>query len=606
MSIDAPEQPAEKADTGELHSPNQLEQSLAELKPIAFQDKNGVERHPNPIAAECYASPEIQASVSEHFEWVDGEMQSIEETLDRLTETEAQGERPMPFDPLTDDLLRQVLQTATEQLPGLSRTTTKRVPHQTTSGIIFKRKHTEYKDEPITEKVPGYTGSLEDKDTHRRWREAIGGVTRSEYGTKPEDLPAVQQRVQETLTDILTGTEPTWSEKTARYNETKLPLLATKVRDSGITAEQVADMSWEDVAKLVPEVVQLFTDIQAGVSRQSEAAFYEGLMQIEWRLRGAAPVGCQTIARIYYDEQLLEKMADFQQRVRQFRKDPEETTIAVQSAAQEFLDEQHESIAGFFDGHEQADTLYIHGTPYAPRVIKSGALKPTHGMSDDEFTFTTDHGAGTVAGVEGARGVHWATALGGMNYGHDDSQEQVARRLRNHLHERGGEHFAEEELAKGGIGMGRFTMRLGDLISVTPYGGSPLTSSENLRNKRQTPKAKYGVVELTPRGWEQVVDRLSIGKNVSDSAYVAAPEHRDLNEMYDYKYPVDLMMIGVPSQDPDTIKQALRDRGWSEEQITKQTYMYEEFGDGRKRLQAEALAHPKFAHGVVVPIREDL
>lgn len=72
--------------------------------------------------------------------------------------------------------------------------------------------------------------------------------------------------------------------------------------------------------------------------------------------------------------------------------------------------------------------------------------------------------------------------------------------VRRKLEERGGTHFAKEELDKGGIGMGRFTMRLGDLISVTPYGGPATASHARLRDTRQTAKSRAGIVELTPKG----------------------------------------------------------------------------------------------------------
>lgn len=93
---------------------------------------------------------------------------------------------------------------------------------------------------------------------------------------------------------------------------------------------------------------------------------------------------------------------------------------------------------------------------------------------------------------------------------------------------------------------------------------------------------------------------------MDDAAFIAAPEHHDLDELYDYEYPIENMLIGIPSKDPDTIAQALRNKGWTEAQIRAQTYIYTEDRDPEKALQAEALSQPKFPHSVVVPIRTDV
>lgn len=591
-----------------VDAPPPIPEQAADTKVVTFRDERGIERSPNPVAAECYASPDIQQAVGEHFLWVDQGLEDVETKVTQLTETEAAGERPKPFDPLTDELLETVLAAATSQLPGLTRTITRTVERQATTGRIFKRKYIASKEVVEKQAVPGYTSTAEDQDTGHHWRQALGGIARSEYGTKPEDVPAVEQRVQQELVSILTGTEPTQSERRDHFRETKLPLLATKLRDSGLSAEQIAGLSWDDIAKLVPEVSEMFTDIQTGVEYQSAMAIFNELNTLENDLRAISPVCCDTIAQLYYSDELLEKMTAIQRQIEQLKEAPYKTLYPDSEPFEpvDFIAEQHESMASFFKFKDIADTLFIHGTAYAPRVIKAGALKPPHKMARGEFTFMTDHGPGSVAGLEGARAVHWAAALGGTSYGYDDSPAVLMSRLEQSLARRGGTAFAKEELAKGGLGMGRFAMRLGDLVTVTPYGGSRLASSDSLRNKRETPKNRLGVVELTPRGWEQVASQVRQGQNEYDIVFVAAPEHRDLDELYDYEYPIESMIIGIPSRDPETIKQALREHGWSEEQIAAQTREFTDGSASQEALQAEALTRPKFPRGVVVPIRKDL
>jgi hypothetical protein len=573
------------------------EQDTTDEKPIAFIDSRGMEHRPALYAAECYASPDIRAAVSEYFTHFDAELAAINDGLD-LVKKEEQVDYPKPFDPLNEDTLHSILKVAAEQLPGLTKEVEKTEPREVTVGRVFKHTETVYEKVTSHEPVSGYTSLPVDEKSVQTWRKLMFKPLRSEKHYNQEEISTSDETVQNALTDLLTSTEPSREDQIQhRVYDQKLPLLATRLRDKGIDPEAITKLSWDTVAELVPELTGIFSDIKTAVARQGAMATLGSLTSLEDRLRMLSPAYCETVARLYYSEEQLATLDDVGQRLMQLKAAPfaqlypEQQMAQPENYGQSYVDHQRESIASFFDGALAADTLMVHGSHFAPRIIYSGFLKPAQAMSQEEFTFATDRNKTSGATINGSRSVHWASMADSSNYGYGpDFDAATMKRVV-------GENVSnlEQELRKGPIAAGRFAMRLGDIVQHAPFVGDG-ASDFTVR-----PLPRYGTVDLTPKGWQQVNDKLGDAKHISDIAYVATPNRRTSADPYQFAYPIEDMIIGIPSLDKAPILKALHERGWSDEQIISQTYIYR-LSDSTQAVQDAVFAQPKFLHGIVVPI----
>ena len=573
-------------------------------KQIEFVDAGGLERRPHPGAAECYASPEIIEAVGEHFLFLDEGIEVIE---GRIVEIEGRSpeDDPKPFNPLNKVLLQTVLETAAQQLPELTISTTG--IHTKEVRSRFGHKQLVQEEVTTTRPVTGYVTDAQSQTVHRAFRDRLFSVQNGSSKNMEQD----QQLVQELVLNVLTDTTSTWEEKNHALGQNKLPLLAVRLRDAGIGQAAVSELSWDDVTGLIPELKPVLGNIDAAIAFQQTLGRRREIDGLSSALFDLSPAGCKTIARLYYSGEQLAKLTQIHDRLQRLSAAQQKQQFPDEEVyiPPDFMSKQTDAISRFFENEYPADSILIHGTPYAPRIIKAGALKSTHSMNRDEFSFFT--GRTHDRGIDGSRGVHWA-GRGSLNYAHDMSQEGLESQLRVLLREthNGSSHAADEELAKGGVGMARLAIQLGDLVGITPYGGDRHTSHSDMRNKEQTAKERYGVVELTDKGWQQIqaARERAASRPRQDAAYVAAPEHHPLDEIYNFIYPLDKLLLGIPSLDPDTIPDALRKHGWSEEQIQQRTFHFSETAaTGVTTDLDEAVARNKPYHqSMVVPIRMDI
>lgn len=572
-------------------------------KQVAFLDGNGIERAPHPDAIECYASPEIIEEVTSHFEGVDRGIEEIEEILDDIESGQDKLEKP--FNPLSEELLRRIKEKAKSQLPGLTVKREKYVREEVTTGRVFKKTKTVPKKVEVDEPVQGFTATTEGHDQQRSWKEvSYKADHKGEYINLDDKdaLETLETYVADKLEDLLTSDERTPYEP----HGTKLPLLAKKIKDAKLSEEEIDGLSWHDLEQLVPEAAEWLSDARVLEESLKTRQLIKERGRLEDKLSRLSPVGCSTIARIYYSEELLERLNGLKLRL-----DDVYNILAPQLGYQEYhpedtyMADQRKAIESFFDYASNANQILMHGTKSIPRIIKSGALKPAANMEDGDFTFNTNRtnvrGATATSDINGSRAVHWAGPAG-ISYASNIKvteamvREDLARRLRVST-----DHpFVEEEIAKGGFGEALMVMRLGDIIQHTPYGGYAEVS---LGNEHRQVKAmpRYGLVELTPKGWEKVKEK-EPAEGPMDAAYIAAPHNPGVEGIYDYEYPLDKLLIGVPEADPEQIPELLREQGWSEAMIESHTFRYSGDKSDRVGLQTKLHRNPKYPRTLIVPI----
>ncbi len=595
MSEDAPQS------TEVLQQPLNPEEQL-ETKVVVFEDERGIERRPHPEAAECYASEEVQAEVSQHMMEVDRGIDEISTRLEDLTGPEA--ERLAGFHVLSDELLGRIKAKAKEQLPTLTVKQTVQQERQVITGRIFKKTTTEQVPVEIEVEKAGRVVATEDQELQKGWSKVRTQAEQKGERSEAMGLDVYEQIATDMLDELLTGDAQTMPGASDR-----LPLLAKKLKEANLSEEQIDALKWEDIEALVPEAGAWFADIHTLDDSLNDRAISKELIQLENELIKSSAINCKTIAKIYYDDETLRKISDLYDVIGSRRQEisarlhPEKSSAFV---PRNLYEKQLESIRTFFDGALYADTILIHGTPFAPRVIQSGTLKPAAKMTAEEFTFNSGRtniaNATDRPGIQGSRAVHFA-GINSTPYAIDEkiTEEILRRRLEHTLSLNGDLHhpWIEQELAKGGIGVGRMGIRLGDVIHHAAFGGNKEVSLGSQPNAQ--PQQRKGIVELTPAGFEKVQARLGTSAG-ADVAYIAAPQTRSNEELYDYEFPIEELMIGIPSRDPDTIPNALRARGWTEEQIAEHTYVYDGHAGEGEELQEKILRQGKYARSVVVPV----
>lgn len=582
----------------------ELEQSE---KVINFVDQRGIDRRPHDQAPECYASDEIQQEVGDHFIEVDQVVDKVNAQLE-LIESSEQDEKP--FNPLTEDFLSRLKAKAKEQLPGLTKAEMVTEQKEVTTGKFIKR--TKMVEQEVERQVPkaGHVAMISNGKRAQGW-EQIGYIvqTNAEY-IKTEDVTRFTEIATSRMEELLVGEETMMGDTPGP----RLPLLATKIREAGITTEQIDTLSWEEVEQLVPEAAAWFSQVHQAETIISDREALRTLRELEVEINSVSPYACETVATVYYDDATIEKLHSLKQRINEVTTKlwasikPGET---YSDGIDDYVERQQKAIANFFDGSSPADTILTHGTRFAPRIIKSGALKPAASMDHTEFTFNTSRtitpGQSAVVGIEGSRAVHWAGAETDGSYASDMPKDVLESNMRRELGDRLGvqaDHpWVEAEFAKGGVGEAIIAMRLGDLVGHTPYGGHMSVDSGSGATEVR-PRKRYGTVELTPKGWAQVEASLSTTAG-RDVAYVAAPEHRSGEELYDYTYPLEELLVGIPSRDQDTVPTALRELGWSEEQIKEHSFIYDAHRGEGQELQQRVLDKPKYPHTIITAIAKD-
>lgn len=324
-------------------------------------------------------------------------------------------------------------------------------------------------------------------------------------------------------------------------------------------------------------------------------------------------MGCDTIATVYYDEAALARLNAIQDRITLMQHEIWAVTSPgwqPDSNSASYLDKQHKKMAEFFDYAQSADTVLIHGTSFAPRIIGSGYLKPAAGMADDEFTFNTNRtnnrAASATGTIHGSRAVHWAQAGSRAAYARDMkfTEESLRDSVAQTLHVRTDHPWVDDEVAKGGVGSAMLTMRLGDIVRHTPYGGYADVSFGQQTARKGVGDRRFGVVELTERGAVQHQARAKEQSPGNDVAYIAAPVSHDNAELYDYAYPIEEMTIGIPSSDPDTIPAELLKAGWTNEQIAAQTFIFDQSPDEEDKIQQRSLEDARYPRGLITTIRQ--
>lgn len=562
---------------------------ILEQKEIAFVDERGIERRPNPEAPECFASPEIQAAVGEHFAQVDADIQEIRKQLEALTSPVIPEDSS--FNPLTEELLHVVVQAAKDQLPQLTQTVVEYVDTEVTTGRLFKK--TQIVPEPVEKrvKVEGYVPSTDMQRQQDNWRPFKNLISDGVGNLSDTDVEQLQDRAIKYIRDLLTSDKHESGESTGK----KLPLLATKLRDSGLSTEEIDALNWAQIQELVPEVSEWLTDVSRLQEKFVQIDRQAKVRELATKLYTLSPQGCDTVAVLYYSDQQIQEIAELHQQIQALTQDGTQVTET------EFLDQAHEAMLNFFTKAYAADSLLMHGTKFAPRVIASGALRPAGGMDPGEYTFATNRTGQTI---NGSNAVHWTGALAGGafagNVPHQQTEEILRRELEGRL---GSTELAEAEIAKGGIGQAILAIRRGDLIKYSPYGGAPSVSSNDIAPSEGQGR-RNGLIELTPAGWEKVAGLLQ-ADDTYDLAFIAAPEQRPKEERYSYEYPLDELLIGVPEVEPEYVRGLLRQAGWTEEQIEQSTFAFGNDDSEGEALQSRVSRNPKYPNTVVAPISVD-
>jgi hypothetical protein len=572
-------------------------------KQVAFLDGNGVERSPHPNALECYASPEIVEEVTQHFEGAEEGIKEINEAIDGLEAPFPSEEKP--FNPLTEELLDRVKQAVAVQLPKLTETRVSTVHEQVTTGRLIKKTKTVARSVEEEVSVEGFTSSSEGQDQKKAWKEiAYKASHKGDYIDleSVDGLDALEGHVVNKLEELLVSDERMPSEPHGK----KLPLLAKKIRDAEMSLEDIDLLTWEDIEQLVPEAEAWFEDIRVLGSSLELRTKIKRLADLQAKLMAISPIACQTISRVYYSDELIGKLHKAKNRMNDTYNrlasllDHQEFT-----PKDTFIEDQRRSIENFFKYTQNANQILLHGTKFIPRIIESGALKPAANMEDGEFTFNTSRtnirAASATGDVNGSRAVHWA-GPDSLSYASNRKirEQDIRGIVAGTLHVREDHPWVNQEVEKGGFGEALLVARVGDVVQRTPFGGYKEVSLGANRGEARV-MARYGLVELTPNGWAKLAEKEPV-KGPSDAAYIAAPHNHGVVGLYDYEYPIDELMIGIPEADPEKTLVLLREKGWSEEKIASHTFRYSSDRQDRVDLQRRMYREPKYPHTLVAPI----
>lgn len=586
-----------------------------------FTDSRGVVRRPHELSAEIIVTDEVAQVVDEHFSRVYSNLDKLDKDLDELEQRLANSaeSRRQSFNPIDQAFFDRIKVLVSGQMDAVSedRPTTKDVEVEKKG--LFGRKKLFTQTVEATEKVAvdGYVQDFSQEEKrnlgeHRNFqykdRELRGSDGEVKSLSRAEARDRTLKSLQTTAEKLLCDDTYDPHERSRQKKDgTRLPLLAKRLFDAGLEPDSLDEAT---LYKLVPELGPVKTAIEQIRDVIDDTIVTESFSRARSDIHRMLPDG-QYVSSIFYSDSDFAEIAKRYDRLLTIlaANAPEkignqDEQYAYWPRSEKLLEEARGRIEQFFTHTVRADELLFHGTPFAPRLIKSGLLKPSASMTEEEFTFNTPrkYSDGTQ---EGSNGVHWA---GIERITYDDNLPADGWLGKERLH-----HYeVEDEMGKGGVGRAVLGMRLGDIVRAAPYGGYYTQSAEWDRKKAVsnggTPK--FVIIQLTGAGYSSVADKLGTNAKIPDACYTAAPGSADKDAAFNYSFPVKSALVAIGSNSKEEVLAALHEAGWTEEEIAQQTFIFSDpalsLSDVPQQMQAKANEASRYQRAVVGLLANEL
>ncbi|HEX4774092.1 MAG TPA: hypothetical protein VH234_01075 [Candidatus Saccharimonadales bacterium] len=562
---------------------NQSEQP-PENQRIEFTDSRGVVRKPHELAAEVILSDEIETAVDDHFGEVYEALPRIDQDLDELEATieHRQEHRRQVFNPFDETFLGELRAKVLEQMDRVTEEQpTTKVIEVEKKGLFGRTKAVQRTIE-TTESVPieGYTLGFSEREQQdilrnhpvrqykdQRFRDASGRLVTH---TREQNRDTLIKTLQEITRGLLCDEKLDVTKASQQHvSGTRLPLLAKRLFDAGVDPNSLDE---ETLYKLVPELEPVKKAVDTARDTIDTTLLNESMYKIRQDIHNLLP-DSEFVTSLYYSDEDLTMITKRYGRLREIVASvyPEKVGDADYynwaETAENFLESARSRIEQFFSNAVSADELLMHSTPFAPRIIKSGYIKPSAVMGDDEFTFNTRRSHDEESSHEGSNAVHFS----GLNRTVYDYNRQPSFWLGMKTLS---QPELEEEKAKGGFGHAVIGIRIGDIISSAPYMGN-FTNSDEADRTQDKHTHKQALIQLTETGYQKVAQKLRSRADDYDCVYTAAPANASKEEAFNYAFPVSKALIAIGSKSREAVLASLRAAGWSDEAVDELTFIFD-------------------------------
>lgn len=560
---------------------------------LEFIDGRGEVRRVNPMSAEVFLTDEVKAAVDKHFANFYKQLTEIDELLQQLGSGISNEEMQSGFNPLDNafvDSLKTKLAAQMKQvadyIPG--------------SEAGWWQKRSRFKRQvPRTNLnlTDGYTLDFTDRE-----RQAIARIAELPSQQTKQVLQALAEQLL--LDDSRPSLDALAQVKAEDRHKRRQPLLSTRMIETGLSPDE---LDAQKLVQLVPELKPLQEAVDKIRKDHKKALLFELGEPIKQELFGLRP-DKNLISAIFYSDKDIEQLIG-RYRLLYEKVEPDENTPGWFEPG--FVQDQiSDIIKNFFNDKALADTLIFHGTPFLPRIISHGAAYPPEKMHQlgIEFTYNTMRNAagGRKELRDGSMAMHWTGQ-------HGSSYTQDGQRVADDNVERDNErkHY---EIQKGGIAGGAVAIRLGDAIKHAPYIGYGLVGDSEARHRRllnnhNEASIRSTVVTLTKDGKNKVAASLRDRYPSSDIVFLAAPRDDTDEKVFDYSFPLDELFIEIGSSQQETVLNALKQAGWTDQQIAQRTITFtdQEFRKGitDEEISRRALNSLKYPNGVIVGLSQE-